>query len=473
MWAMKTGSSFLALAGNIYLIEASNLGPDNNVVIEVFDTDGTTLLTRKDDDTNARADESLYWRCVEEGLYFARIRPADPGIAGEKTDYRLEVYRPVADLIGFISGTIKNQAQEPVEGVTIKTDLGASGVSKSGAYFMVHRAGNNIKMTMKANGYQEKNIPGIAVEEARTTVVHANLDPMVVDTEPTIAIVSPTGNVTIFEGESVNFLSTTTNGNGPFTHTWEFSGGAANTTGPNPGDVTFATQGVYTVRVTVEDVDKDKDSAEVTVTVNKNTNPAAVPEITITSPATNQTIVAGQAVNFQASLKNGNAPFDYTWDFNGGATNMKIEDPGEVTFATPGSYFVSVTVKDNENDQDQAQVTVTVVPDLQPAAVIQSPSTDVIIDMGTAVNFKGSATGGNLPLTYTWNFEGAAASATVKDPGDVTFAVPGSYTITFTVADSDGDTHSDTVMVTVNRTSGGGGGGDGGGGGCFITNLLL
>ena len=83
--------------------------------------------------------------------------------------------------------------------------------------------------------------------------------------------------------------------------------------------------------------------------------------INIQSPAADVVIYEGDSVDFQASVKDGADPYTYAWDFDGGATNVTVEDPGAVTFATRGTYTVSATVTDDDGDSDSATVTVNVI----------------------------------------------------------------------------------------------------------------
>ncbi len=83
--------------------------------------------------------------------------------------------------------------------------------------------------------------------------------------------------------------------------------------------------------------------------------------IKIQSPAADVVIYEGDSVDFQASVKDGADPYTYAWDFDSGATNVTVEDPGAVTFATRGTYTVSATVTDDDGDSDSATVTVNVI----------------------------------------------------------------------------------------------------------------
>ncbi len=103
-----------------------------------------------------------------------------------------------------------------------------------------------------------------------------------------------------------------------------------------------------------------------------------------------------------------------------------------------------------------------------PNGKIATPSGNVNIAIGESVHFSGTGTSpdGNVPLSFFWNFGGGAANSTVEDPGNVAFSRSGTFTVTFTVSDNQGNSDATpaTVVVTVNapvRVSAGGGGGGG------------
>lgn len=108
-------------------------------------------------------------------------------------------------------------------------------------------------------------------------------------------------------------------------------------------------------------------------------------------------------------------------------------------------------------------------PNARPNASIDTPTGSLTIAAGEAVFFActGNDPNGHYPLTYLWDFGGAAMASTLEDPGLVAFANPGTYTVTVTVSDSEGlaDATPSTRLVTVTGAAGGSGTG-GGGGGC-------
>src|ERR1041385_2846425 len=289
---------------------------------------------------------------------------------------------------------------------------------------------------------------------------------------PNGTIDTPTANVTITAGQTVSFggSGTDPDNNLPLTYAWNFGGGAANSTAQNPGAVTFATAGTYTVTFTVKDAlglaDPTPDTR--TITVNPGAGNQA-PNGTIDTPTANVTITAGQSVSFTGtgSDPDNNTPLTFAWNFGGGATNSTVEDPGAVTFATAGTYTVTFTVKDAlglaDPTPDTRTITVNPVASNQaPNGTIDTPTANVTITAGQSVSFTGTGSDpdNNTPLTFAWNFGGGATNSTVEDPGAVTFATAGTYTVTFTVKDALGlaDPTPDTRTVTVNPQVSGGGG---------------
>jgi Leucine-rich repeat (LRR) protein len=86
--------------------------------------------------------------------------------------------------------------------------------------------------------------------------------------------------------------------------------------------------------------------------------------------------------------------------------------------------------------------------DTQPVVSITSPTVDVTINEDQSLNFRGSVTDGNFPLTYSWDFDGGASNLALQNPLGVTFSTEGTYTVTFAATDFNGD--SDSADMTVN-----------------------
>ena len=186
----------------------------------------------------------------------------------------------------------------------------------------------------------------------------------------------------------------------------------------------------------------------------RNSGNASALIASITSPNSNVTINTGQSANFQSSISGGTAPYTYKWTITGGSpSSSSVQNPGNVTFNTAGTYTVSLQVSDSGNQTSGASVVVTVKTPPPPALVVNitSPSGTVTINPHQSVTFQGSASGGSGSYTYLWTFAGSGiANSTLQNPGSITFNSSGSYTIVFNVTDSSGTKASKSIVVNVN-----------------------
>lgn len=289
---------------------------------------------------------------------------------------------------------------------------------------------------------------------------------IVSNSPPNGVISSPATDVVIAQGGAVNFAATGTdpNGNTPLSFAWDFAGGAANSPVQNPGAVTFSSAGTYVVSLTVKDslgaVDATPAQRIVTVLGTPPPPQNQLPTSNIVSPATNLTIVAGNSVNFSGfgTDPDNDVPLSYLWNFGGAAANSSLQSPGNVKFTTVGTYVVSLNVTDSRGGKNVTAATRTIVvqntpPNLPPNAVITSPTSNVTVSVGSSVSFAGFATDpdNNVPLTYAWDFSGAAPASALQNPGAVKFLTAGTYLVSLVARDSLGlaDTSAAVVAVTV------------------------
>lgn len=87
------------------------------------------------------------------------------------------------------------------------------------------------------------------------------------------------------------------------------------------------------------------------------------PTGSITAPASNVTITAGQSVSFSGSGtdSDNNLPFSYAWSFgSGGPGASSLQNPGAIVFPNPGVYTVTLTVSDAAGGVDGTPATRTI-----------------------------------------------------------------------------------------------------------------
>ena len=269
------------------------------------------------------------------------------------------------------------------------------------------------------------------------------------DLLPKAHIISPAADVTILDGRSVDFRAFVKGGNPPLKIDWDFDGAVVNSSEQEPGTVMFPTPGTYRVTFTAQDANKDTIFESRTITVIEDT----LPVVSIDSPRDGIVITEKGSLIFQSTVTGGNEPLSCLWDFNGARENIREKDPGELLLSTIGTFKVQMIVTDADGDVGTDAITLQVAHDTHPRARIVSPARDVRIYEGEAVLFTGSVVHGNIPLKFRWDFKGGAKKSEQKDPGEVVFDKAGSYTVTFVAQDNDGDKDSDTVAITVIKST--------------------
>ena len=92
---------FDALAGTEYAIQTTNLAAGVDTAVEIYDTDGVTLLASDDNGGGGNA-SSLTWQATQDGVYFARIVQASGSSFGCGATYNfaaLATYRIYLPLV--------------------------------------------------------------------------------------------------------------------------------------------------------------------------------------------------------------------------------------------------------------------------------------------------------------------------------------------------------------------------------------
>lgn len=169
-------------------------------------------------------------------------------------------------------------------------------------------------------------------------------------------------------------------------------------------------------------------------------------EVEIDAPAPGATVLAGDAVSFEASVHGGMGAKKVSWDFGGAAPPSSAQNPGPTVLGPAGVYTVTCKAEDSLGASDTAQVTVT-VKDM--VAEIVSPATGATVIAGGSLTFDGNVRGGTGPFTYAWDFDGAAPASAVEDPGAVFFHAVRTHTVTFTVTDAASAQDTATVEIHV------------------------
>jgi len=170
----------------------------------------------------------------------------------------------------------------------------------------------------------------------------------------------------------------------------------------------------------------------------------------VTKPVANagpdQTVNEDTLVTFDGSAstdENGIAA--YTWTFTD-VTPKTLSGKNPIyTFATPGTYTVTLNVTDPSGNWATDTVTITVLDITKPTA---NAGPDQTVNVGEPVTFDAGGSTDNVGIvSYEWDF-GDGTTGTGKTTTH-TYASPGTYTVTLTVKDAAGNTHTDTTTITV------------------------
>jgi len=155
--------------------------------------------------------------------------------------------------------------------------------------------------------------------------------------------------------DNINFIDTSTDPDGTINSWfWEFGDGSSSTE-RNPSHQ-YADKGEYTVRLTVTDDDGSTNTAEQTITI-RNLSPTASFTYSPSSPT------AGQEVSFTdaSSDLEGHTIISWFWNFGDGYTST-AKNPTH-KYENPGSYTVTLTVKDDEDLKGAYSTIIDVKPD--------------------------------------------------------------------------------------------------------------
>ncbi len=125
----------------------------------------------------------------------------------------------------------------------------------------------------------------------------------------------------------------------------------------------------------------------------------------------------------------------YVWDFGDGATATGVSATHD--YATPGTKTITLTVTDDKGATHTARQTLeAVAPNLSPEAKFLASASDLTVSAdGTASKDRDGTI-----VSYVWNFGDGATATGVSATHD--YDTPGTKTITLTVTDDRGATHT-------------------------------
>lgn len=141
--------------------------------------------------------------------------------------------------------------------------------------------------------------------------------------------------------------------------------------------------------------------------------------------------------------------YRWRWQSGGSWTDWTSNSTWYHSYASNGTYTVTLEVKDDEGetDTDTASVTIGSGDVVTPEALQAVIGGPYIAYLNEQKTFTGSAVGGQSPYTYVWEF-GDGVNASGKTVTH-TYRTIGSYTVVLTVTDSGGNQTNATATCSV------------------------
>ena len=294
----------------------------------------------------------------------------------------------------------------------------------------------SVRAEIGAGTWKTESAPGMAVFDN-----FAVTRPAPASNQPPVARPGGPYNATAGVALALN-ASTSSDPDGTIaSYAWNFGDGTTGT-GATPSK-TYATAGSFTISLTVTDNAGSTNTATTTASVVASNQP---PVARAGGPYTGTAGVA-LALNGSTSSDPDGTIASYAWNFGDGTTGTGAT-PSK-TYATAGTFTVTLTVTDNNGATHSAATTATIAlpPNQPPVARPGGPYTGT---RGVALALNGSTSSdpdGTI-ASYAWNF-GDGTTGTGATPSK-TYATAGSFTVTLTVTDNRGGTHSATTTATIN-----------------------
>ncbi|MHA1682748.1 MAG: PKD domain-containing protein [Promethearchaeota archaeon] len=248
----------------------------------------------------------------------------------------------------------------------------------------------------------------------------------------------------IVECQAIQFWSAGSEGNAPLEFYWDFGDGSPVNTSQDPVHV-YSIPGTYPVVLNVTDGLGENDSftlpGNITVAGDLPVNASFTANL-----SAGETIIDA-LVSFTHVGSPGNLPSNYTWDFGDGSPAS--HDPSPIhSYSSGGCYNVTLTVVDLNGDVNSVTMVdfVTVLQDTVPVADFMVSTARPVTGKDVSFSFNGSSA--QAIVSYQWDFNDSSGNG--SGPGVSHVYTPGgTYNVTLTVVDSNGNSSSRTRVVAV------------------------
>ncbi|MDG6224320.1 MAG: S8 family serine peptidase [Candidatus Thermoplasmatota archaeon] len=251
---------------------------------------------------------------------------------------------------------------------------------------------------------------------------------------------------------------------------WEFRGPRGHVTS-SYADVLilrFHDLGVHRIRLTVLDIAGNRNETEMTITVVDHITPhVGIVGPLIVEEDTIVTYMPEENVDNDPFVDQDNDAFFWTVDDGSGFVRTMFRRQFMVTFPEPGYYNVTLNVTDRAQNVGSASIRVMVLDITPPLLTIDGPRQ---VWTARQVQYGLDATDNDASpdleqARWELAFLDGGEVETMTLSGkmvDLTFEVPGNYTLTAFLSDRSGNNGSESITIRVMDSNGGSGNGNGG-----------
>ncbi len=293
-----------------------------------------------------------------------------------------------------------------------------------------------------------------SVTDAQGATAQQGLSIEVIDnTPPSITLVAPTGDVTLFTDETLTLTGTASDAeDGDLSGVIAWASDLDGPLGGGPSLVTgpFA-EGARTITAVVSDTRGAQ--ASVTFVATVLVRPNQPPEVAIASPADGADYLALESVLFGGSAtdaEDGNlsGALQWTSSLDGALGSGATVD---TTALSVGTHMITAAVTDSGGLTGESSVTVDILPNALPVITVSSPVEGVSITLGDALDLAAVATdaeSGDLSQFLEW-ISDVDGSLGFGSPLQISSLSLGAHVITAIVSDAQGQTATVERNITV------------------------
>ncbi len=144
-----------------------------------------------------------------------------------------------------------------------------------------------------------------------------------------------------------------------------------------------------------------------------------------------------------------NTPTGWSWSFPGGTPNSSTAQNPTITYATAGTYNVTLTATNAFGSDPETKTNYITVNSCGSAPVADFSGTPTTLCENSTVTYTDLST--NTPTGWSWSFPGGTPSTSTAQNPTVTYANAGTYNVTLTATNAFGnDGETKTTYITVN-----------------------